>query len=79
MTTYHVTFDLDGLIHRGGAAELAGQVRLPGATAPATAEEIVAHATVLKAMGYKVLPSCALHDPQGFCRGHRDEDGWAEA
>lgn len=58
MAAFHATFDLDSLIHRGEAARMAGHVRLPGAAEWATEAEIIAHATILKAQGFEVLPTC---------------------
>lgn len=71
MTTFHVTFTLDSLIHRGEAAKIAGYVRLPGETDWATEAEIIAHATILKAQGFDVLPPCNNHDAKGNCLGHQ--------
>lgn len=73
MATFHVTFDLNSLIHRGEAAQMAGHVRLPGATDWATEAEIIAHATILKAQGFEVLPTCNNHDANGNCLGHQPE------
>ena len=70
MPIYHVCFSLDALIHRGEAALMAGYVKLPGAADWATEAEIIAHATILKAQGFEVLPSCADHDKKGYCPGH---------
>lgn len=69
-TTFHATFDLDALIHRGEAAKMAGHVRLAGADHWATEAEIVAHATILKAKGLDVLPACDNTDAKGNCLGH---------
>ena len=33
-------------------------------------EAIVAHAIVLKAKGYEVLPPCDNYDALGYCNGH---------
>ena len=71
MAIYHATFDLDAIIHRGEAARMAGHVRLPGATEWATEAEIIAHAAILKAKGFEVLPACNNHDTQGNCLGHQ--------
>lgn len=70
MTTYHATFDLDSLIHRGEAAKMAGYVRFPGSETWATEAEIIAHASILKAKGFEVLPACDNHDSTGQCLGH---------
>jgi hypothetical protein len=70
MSTFHVTFTLDALIHRGEAAKIAGYIRLPGATEWATEAEIIAHASILKAQGFEVLPTCNNHDSKGNCLGH---------
>lgn len=70
MATYHATFDLDALIHRGEAAKMAGYIRFPGAEDWATEAEIIAYAAILKAQGYEVLPTCDKHDATGQCLGH---------
>jgi hypothetical protein len=70
---FHCCFDLDYILHRGGAQEMArGGVRLPGADRLATASEIAAHAVVLKARGFEVMPTCAKHDKAGHCTGHEE-------
>lgn len=33
-------------------------------------EQVVAHATILKAQGFQVLPACDNHDAKGYCLGH---------
>ena len=73
MATYHATFDLDSLIHRGEAAKMAGYVRLPGQQEWATEAEIITHASILKAKGFDVLPTCDNHDAIGRCLGHQSE------
>lgn len=70
MATFHVTFSLVELIHHGGAASIAGYIRLNGSIEWATEAEIIAHATILKALGYVVLPPCNNHDAHGNCLGH---------
>jgi hypothetical protein len=72
-TTFHATFDLDALIHRGEAARMAGYVRFAGSNHWATEPEIVAHATILKAKGFDVLPACDKTDAKGNCLGHLPE------
>ncbi len=69
-TTFHATFDLDALIHGGEAARMAGHVRFAGSDHWATEHEIVAHATILKAKGFEVLPACDKTDSKGNCLGH---------
>lgn len=69
---YHCCFDLDYLIHRGGSAELAGHVRLPGASTWATEAEVMTHATLLKARGFEVMPTCGNYDHAGHCKGHAE-------
>lgn len=73
MASYHATFDLDALIHRGEAAKMAGHIRFPGAEDWATEAEIIAHASILKAQGFEVLPTCDNHDATGQCLGHQSE------
>ena len=73
MAIYHATFDLDALIHRGEAAKMAGYVRLPGQQEWATEAEIITHASILKAKGFDVLPTCDNHDAIGQCLGHQSE------
>ena len=70
MAIYHATFDLDALIHRGEAARMAGHIRLAGAEDWAPEAEIIAHASILKAQGFEVLPTCDRHDASGQCLGH---------
>lgn len=72
MATYHATFDLDALIHRGEAAKMAGHVRFAGSEDWASEAEIIAHATIFKAQGFEVLPTCDNHDAKGNCLGHQD-------
>lgn len=73
MPIFHATFDLDAIIHRGEAAKMAGHVRIAGAETWATEAELIAHASILKAKGYEVLPVCDNHDAAGQCRGHESE------
>lgn len=70
MPIFHVTFNLNALIHKGEAAQMAGHVRFPGSETWATEAELIAHATILKAQGYEVLPTCDNHDKKGNCLGH---------
>lgn len=72
MAIFHCAFDLDYIIHRRGAAEMAGHVRLPGADHWATEAELVTHATVLKAKGMESLPTCGHHNKLGHCLGHTE-------
>lgn len=67
---FHAGFDLNGVIHRGDAAKMAGYVYFPGHEDPATEAEIIAHAAILRAQGYVILPACANHDRLGYCKGH---------
>jgi hypothetical protein len=73
MAIFHATFDLNALIHRGEAARLAGHIRFPGAEDWATEAEIITHASILKAKGFEVLPTCDNHDAAGQCLGHQPE------
>ena len=76
MIIRHCCFDLDYIVHRGGAAEMARDgVRLPGASHLASASEIATHAAILKAKGFEVMPTCAKHDARGYCAGHESEHG----
>jgi hypothetical protein len=70
--TYHCNFDLDYLLHRGGARQMAGHVRLPGAKEWATEAEVLTHATLLKMRGMEVMPTCGNHDARGYCNGHAE-------
>lgn len=70
MSTYHCCFDIDAIVHRGEAARMAGHVRLPGADHWATEADILTHATLLKARGFEVMPTCGHHDSRGYCMGH---------
>lgn len=70
---FHVGISLDYLIHHRGAAEMAGHVRLAGAETWATEPELLAHATILKAQGFELLPGCSKHDARGRCQGHEEE------
>lgn len=70
MATFHVTFTLDALIHSGEAGRMAGYIRLPGCHEWASEAEIIAHAMILKAQGFEVLPVCSGHDSKGYCQGH---------
>lgn len=74
MTSFCCCIDLDYVIRRGGAAQMAGHIRLPRAAAWATEAELIAHATILQAKGLEVMPSCGNHDARGYCRGHEKED-----
>lgn len=69
-TMYHCCFDLDAIIHRGEAARMAGYIRFAGAETWATEAELITHATLLKAQGFEVMPSCGEHDAKGHCLGH---------
>jgi hypothetical protein len=71
---FHCCFDLGYIINRGGAAEMAGQIRLAGARTWATEHEVRAHAVLLRMQGFSVLPTCAKHDPLGHCLGHETQD-----
>lgn len=73
MAVYHCSFDLNAIIHRGEAARMAGHIRLAGAETWATEAELIAYATILRAKGLEVLPTCANHDAKGNCLGHQDE------
>lgn len=70
-TVFHTSIDLDYVIHRGGAREMAGLVRFAGAEEPADEVELLTRATLLKARGFKAFPGCANHDSEGWCLGHR--------
>jgi hypothetical protein len=70
---YHCCFDLDSIIHRGEGSRMAGRVRLAGADHWATEAELIAHATILKAQGFEVMPTCGKHDKAGNCLGHDSE------
>lgn len=69
---YHCCIDLDYMLQRRGAAEMAGHVRLAGAETWATEAELLTHATILKARGFEVMPCCGNHDARGYCRGHEE-------
>lgn len=69
-TIFHPTWTLDSLIHRGEAKAMAGYIKLPGQQEWATEAEIITHATLLKARGYRMLPVCRGHNPDGSCAGH---------
>lgn len=71
MAYFHATFDLDALIHRGEAARMAGHIRFAGVEDWATEAEIIAHASILKAQGFEVLPTCDNHNASGQCLGHQ--------
>lgn len=73
MATFHATFDLDAIIHRGEAARMAGHIRLAGAQHWATEAELITHASILKAQGFEVLPVCDNHDAKGQCLGHHSK------
>lgn len=72
-TIYHCCFDLDAIIRRGEAGRMAGRVKLAGTETWATEAELITHATILKARGFEVLPTCAEYDARGHCRGHAPE------
>lgn len=72
-TVFHASIDLDYVIHRGGARELAGLIRFAGATQPADEVELLTRATLLKAKGLEAFPPCGNHDAKGWCRGHPTE------
>jgi hypothetical protein len=65
----HCCIDLDYIVHRGGWRHMVNNVRLPGATRNATADEVIAYAVMLKARGFDAMPTCANHDERGHCRG----------
>lgn len=69
---FHCAFDLDYILHRCGARSMAGNVRLPGASDLATEAEVLTHATLLKARGFEVMPTCDQHDERGYCLGHKE-------
>lgn len=76
---YHCCIDLDYILRRGGAAEMAGRVKLAGRNTWATEPAVLTHAACLKAMGYEVMPTCAHHNDRGYCLGHpSDDDGKPE-
>lgn len=72
MTVYHCCIDLAYILRRGGAREMAGHVRLPGADHWATEDEILTHAAILRAKGFEVMPTCSNHDARGYCCGHEE-------
>lgn len=66
----HCCIDLDAIVHRGMARDMAGRVTLPTEpTRRATEAEIIAYAAILKARGFDAMPTCANHDDLGHCRG----------
>jgi hypothetical protein len=65
----HCGFDLDWIIHRNGAGQMAGHVRLPGTEGWADEAAIITYATMLKMRGMDAMPTCANHDAKGHCAG----------
>lgn len=66
---YHGTFDLDYILRM--TDDMAGSMlkdRETGRTL--RSEEVKAHAAILKARGFEVLPCCDHHDATGQCLGH---------
>lgn len=43
-----------------------------GVTIPPAA--VVAHAAILKAKGFEVMPPCKNHDHLGYCKGHPESE-----
>lgn len=66
---YHGTFDLDYILNvDAGIAGSMLKERKTGRTL--RSEEVKAHAAILKAQGFDVLPPCDHHDERGNCLGH---------
>lgn len=69
----HCCIDLDYILRRGGAKEMAGMVRLPESDGMATEADILTHATLLAMRGMDAMPTCANHDERGHCKGHSND------
>jgi hypothetical protein len=70
---YHCCVDLDALIKGRDI----GPFRVVSAEElPVPQHELVAHAVILKARGFDVLPTCSKYDEKGNCRGH---EAWEDA
>jgi len=69
---YHCCFDLGYILRRGGAREMAGRVRLPGAKALVTEAELLTHAALLQMRGMEAMPTCGNYDHTGHYRGHEE-------
>jgi len=73
----HCCIDIGWVLHRGGAREMAGHVRVPTAISPkpalaercSTEAEIMTWAAILQAKGFDAIPTCGNHDARGYCRG----------
>jgi hypothetical protein len=71
MGIIHCSIDLDAIVHRGMSRDLAGNITLPAEPSRrATEAEVIAYATLLKARGFEVLPTCSNYDTRGYCRCH---------
>jgi len=70
----HAGFDLDAILHRGMAHQLAGMIRRGPDEPWMTVEEVATHALCLKLRGYRMLPTCGHYDRQGYCLGHDEAE-----
>lgn len=70
MVKYCCQFDLDYVLN--APAEEAGRMLKDAQTGRTlTSAEAKAHAAILKAQGYEVLPiGCDNYDAKGYCSGH---------
>jgi hypothetical protein len=67
MTVMHCSFDLGYVIRHAREMANAG-ITLNGEKA--TEASLMTHATILRARGFEVLPTCPEHDAKGYCPGH---------
>lgn len=66
---YHCCMDLDFII-RCPPEKAAMIARRPDTGIQMESHEIKAHALILKAKGFEVMPGCNHHDSRGHCLGH---------
>ncbi len=67
MSVMHCSFDLGYVLRHAREMANAG-IRLNGERM--TEVSLMAYATILRARGFEVLPSCPEHDARGYCTGH---------
>lgn len=74
----HAGFDVDAILHRGLAHQLAGHIRRIRRDGPGepwmSVEEVATYALCLKLRGYRLMPTCGHYDRQGYCLGHDEPD-----
>jgi hypothetical protein len=72
MSSFHCCFDLGYVLKHAREMAAAG-VTMRGERM--TEASLTAHAAILRARGFEVLPTCSEYDARGYCRGHESAEG----